>query len=181
MPNVSPPGFSALWQNLLITTSPVPPGWCTVGFVSHLLKLVDHCEFSHHPFVCSANWFCFEMRSQHMLHLAKLNMLMLCCCVKCLRTVSFRLPLVFGIIPPTFWKQILMVFFCFFLIRDATSHDNLDLCSPHPRKGQAPSPWGVPFGQRNMQVGGPHRLLHRTSASCCMAGSTCVASGRALI
>jgi len=138
---MSLPGFSDLWQNLLITTSPVPPGWCMVGFVSHLLKLVDHCKFSHHPFVCSANWFCFEMRSQHMLHLAKLNMLMLCCCVKCLRTVSFRLPFVFGIIPPTFWKQILR-FFCFFLICDPTSHDDLDLCSPCPRKGQVPLPWG---------------------------------------
>jgi len=159
---------------------PVPPGWCAIGFLSHLLKAVVQCAFSHHPLVLSANCCCFGITSQHMLCLAKPNTSIWCCCVKCCNTVNLRSLSIVGIMLSMFWKQIWMQFCCFFLAVDPTWFDDLDLRSPHPRLEQDLSLWVVPLVVHDIQVGGPHLLLHCTLASWWAAGSTCVTSGRAL-
>jgi len=87
-----------------------------------------------------------------------------------------RSPLFSGKMPPTFWKQILIVFFVSFLVVDPTFLDDLDIVSPHPRMEQDPSLWVVPFGWRVEPEGGPPRSWLRALVSCKSAG---FASGKA--
>ena len=168
-------------ENWFMTNMPVPPGWWAIGFLSRLLKAVVQFAFSHHPRVLSTNCCCFGITSQHMLCLALPNTSIWCCCVKCLNTINFKSPSAVGIMPLTFWKQIRMQFCCFFLEVYPTLFDILDLRLPHPRQEQDASLWVVPLVVRDMQVGGPHLLVHHALASWWSAGSTCVASGKALV